>query len=242
MSSGPAGKAEVKLLSSLAAMAAIQALTPEIERRAGVKLVADFGPTLALLERIRSGERADLAILTADAVGELIDEKILAPGSSIELAASLVGMAVRSGAPKPNIDSVHNLKGALLGAGSIVYSKIGASGIFFADLLQRLGIAKDVESRATVIPSGLTATVVARGDAELAIQQISELMAVSGVDIVGPLPAGAQSSTLFSIGVFGASPHQGPAQAVLGVLCSPDAASVYRRTGLQPAVTAAPRR
>jgi len=227
-------KAEVKLFSSLATMGAIEELAPEIEKVAGIKLVADFGPTVALLERIRAGEKADLVILTVEAVRELTDEKILA-GKSVEIAVSLVGMGVAPGTPKPNIDSAENLKRALLGAKSVAYSKFGASGIFFAGLLQRLGIAKELESRSIVVPSGLTGTVAMRGEAELAIQQISELMAVPGIDIVGPLPPEAQSPTRFSIGVFGGSADREPVRKVQTFLTSRQAADAYRATGLNPA-------
>ena len=229
-------KIEIKLFSSLATMAAIQHLTAEIEDSAKVSLATDFGPTVGLLERIRGGEKADLVILTTQAIDELIGQNILSPEGRADIASSLVGLAVRAGTPKPDIGSVDGLKRTLLGARSVAYSKIGASGIFFAGLLQRLGIAEEMESRSIVVPVGLTGTLAASGEAELAIQQISELMAAgAGIDIVGPLPPGAQSPTQFSIGVFSGSSHRAAVQDVLNFLVSPRAAAAYRATGLQPA-------
>ena len=108
---------------------------------------------------------------------------------------SLVGLAVKAGAPKPDIGTAEALKATLLAAQSIAYSRLGASGVFFAELIERLGIAEAVNAKATIIPSGLTGALVARGEAQMAVQQLSELMAVPGLDIVGPLPASLQTPT-----------------------------------------------
>ena len=232
MTDAPA--AEIKLLSSLATMAAIQDLAPEIEKAAKVKFVAEFGPTVGLVQRIRAGEKADLAIITDPAIDALIGENILDAAGRTNIAVSLVGMAVRAGAPKPDIGSVDALKRTLLDAGSVAYSQIGASGIFFAELLQRLGLVEALGSRAIVVPKGLTGELVVRGEAELAIQQISELMAVPGVDIVGPLPQGADSVTPFSVAVFAGCRHPAQARDIVGLLTSPRAAQAYRKSGLEP--------
>ena len=130
---------------------------------------------------------------------------MLAPDSVADVAVSLVGVAVKAGAARPDISSVEALKAALLQAKSIAYSRIGASGVFFAELIQRLGIADEVNAKATVIPSGFTAELAARGEVELAVQQVSELMLVPGIDIVGPLPPGAESVTMFTAGVLAGS-------------------------------------
>jgi molybdate transport system substrate-binding protein len=222
---------EIRLLSSLATQAAVQELTPEIEAMAKVKLVSDFGPTVAMIERVKAGETTDLAILTTPAMEALLAQGVL--NRRTDVAVSLVGMAVRAGAPKPAIGTVEDLKRTLLSAKSVAYSKIGASGIFFAELLQRLGIAKDVH--AVVVPVGFTATLLADGRAELAIQQISELLAVPNIDIVGPLPQGAHSVTPFSIGIFSDCKHMAHAQDVVRLLTSPRAMQAYEKSGLQRA-------
>jgi molybdate transport system substrate-binding protein len=172
-SPGTPTRVGIKVVSTLALMNAMRELISRHEQLTGTVVTTDFVPTNALLNRIRSGEAADVAILTAEAIDQLIGEGVLAPGSRVDLALSSVGIAVRAGAPKPEIGSVDALKSALLKAESIAYSKIGASGVFFADLIQRLGIAKDVNAKARIIPSGFTAELVASGEAELAVQQAS---------------------------------------------------------------------
>ena len=147
-----------------------------------------------LLTRIKGGERADAAILTREGIAELAAAGILDGGSAVDLVRSRVGLAVRAGAPRPDIGTAEAFKAALLAARSISYSRLGASGVFFAGLIERLGIADAVNAKATVIPTGLTAEPVARGEVEMAIQQVSELKAVPGVDVVGPLPASLQPS------------------------------------------------
>jgi molybdate transport system substrate-binding protein len=229
----PIKNAEIRLFSTMATMAAIQALTPAFERETKIRLASDFGPTVALLKRIRAGETADLAILTDEAVADLTNEKVLTPGRNVALAVSRVGVAVRAGAPKPSIDTVENLIRTLRSARSVAHSKIGASGIFFAGLLERLGIAKEIEDRTIVVPEGFTASLLVDGRAELAVQQISELMAVPGIDIVGPLPPGAESITRFSAGVFSGAAQKAAVATVIAMLTSPAATAAYQQTGLE---------
>ena len=175
------------------------------ERAASTKVDVGFAPTNGLLARIAAGEAADIAILTRAAVDDLAAKGgVLIPGSVADVAISLVGIAVKADAPRPDISSVEALKATLLAATSIAYSRIGASGMFFAGLIQRLGIADEVNAKATIIPSGFTAELAARGEVELAVQQVSELMLVPGIDVVGPLPPAAESVTMFSAGVFAA--------------------------------------
>ncbi|MBL6078447.1 substrate-binding domain-containing protein [Belnapia sp. T18] len=195
-------RAPLRLYSTLAVMGLLQEMLPGLEAALGRPVAAAFAPTAALLRRIEAGEAADLAILTAEAVEALAAEGRLLPGSRRDLCISLIGVAVRAGAPRPDIATPEACRAALLGAGSIAYSRAGASGIFFAGLIERLGIAEAVNAKATVIPQGLTAELAARGEAEIAIQQVSELMAVPGVDIVGPLPEALNTRAVFSAGLF----------------------------------------
>jgi molybdate transport system substrate-binding protein len=226
--------AGIKVLSTLALARAIRELVSRDERLAGTAARTDFAPTNALLERIGAGESADVAILTAEAIDRLADAGIIMPGSRVDLALSFVGIAVRAGAPRPDIGSVTALRSALLAADSIAYSRIGASGVFFADLIRRLGVADAVAAKARIIPSGFTAELVAGGAAEIAVQQISELMVVPGVEVVGRLPPGADSVTTFSAGVLRASDRREPATRFIAALSSRESAPILEASGLEP--------
>jgi molybdate transport system substrate-binding protein len=239
-SSPPPEAPGVEVMSTLALMGVLRELAPGYEKATGTRIAAAFAPTAALLERIGAGEAADIAILTAAALDELAQDGILAPGGRVDLARSVVGVAVRAGAPKPDIGSAAAFTRALLNARSVAYSRTGASGIFFAGLIRRLGIADEVNAKATVIPSGLTGELAARGEAEIAVQQVSELLEVPGIDIVGPLPAELGGATVFSGAPFTASPRQDAARALLRFLAAPDAAFVYESRGLVPLSRAGP--
>jgi molybdate transport system substrate-binding protein len=225
----------IRLLSTLAVMGAMRELAALYETETGILIAADFAPTVALLERLRAGEAADIAILTAQGIDDLTRDGLVRPGTRTDMALSFVGVAVKAGAPKPDISSVAALKATLLSARAVAYSKIGASGIFFAGLLGRLGIANEVNARAVVVPSGFTADRVTSGEAELAVQQVSELMVVPGIEIVGPLPKEIQTVATFSAGLLTGSEQVETARALLHFLLSPAIAPVLRRTGLEPA-------
>lgn len=221
----------IKVLSTLAVMGAMRDLARQFETATGVRVEAEFAPTVALLERLRGGTDADVALLTAQGIDDLIDEGVIRRGSRTDVALSFVGIAVRAGALKPDIGSVEALKGALLAARCVAYSKIGASGIYFAALLQRLGIAEQVNGSALVVPSGFTAERLVSGEVDLAVQQISELMVVSGIEVVGPLPPDVQTIATFSGGVLSDRPD---ATALLTFLASAEAAPALRASGLEP--------
>ena len=225
---------KLKVLSTLAVQGALPALVARYEQSAGTSIAIEFAPTNGLLARIAAGEAADIAILTRAAVDDLARQGVLATDSVADVAVSLVGIAVKAGATRPDIVSVEALKAALLQASSIAYSQIGASGVFFAALIQRLGIADAVNAKATIIPSGFTAELAARGEVELAVQQVSELMLVPGIDVVGPLPPGAESVTMFSAGVLAASDQAEAALELIAYLRSADAAQALSAAGLQP--------
>jgi molybdate transport system substrate-binding protein len=223
---------EIRLVSTLAVMGAMQELIARY-KAAGSPINADFAPTLALLDRLRAGEAADVAILTAQGIDDLIAEGVIASGTRTDIARSFVGLAVKAGAPKPDITTVERFKATLLEARSVAYSKIGASGIFFAGLLDRLGIAGAV--RSLIVPSGFTAERLITGEADLAVQQISELMMVPGIEVVGPLPSEIQTVAIFAGGLLTRSSHPEYATALLRSFASPDIAPVLQRTGLEPA-------
>jgi molybdate transport system substrate-binding protein len=224
----------VKVLSTLALMGAISCLSERYEAEFGARIEVDFAPTVALLERLRGGEGADIVILTRQALDELAAEGSVAADSRVDLARSYVGVAVKAGAPCPDIATERALRAALLSARSVAYSRIGASGIFFAQLIERMGIASEVNTRARIVPSGLTAELLNTGEADLAVQQISELKLVPGVDIVGPIPVELQSPMVFSAGRMAASERPVEADRLLKFLTSAEVAPALRGSGLEP--------
>jgi molybdate transport system substrate-binding protein len=230
----------MQLLSTLGLQGALRELIPAFEQT-GAKVNAIFGPTAVMMERIGGGEIADLAILTQAGIDKLISTGTMLLGSRTDLVRSAVGIAVRAGAPKPDISTVEAFRRTLLSAKSIAYSRAGASGIFFAGLIERLGIAAEVNAKAIIPPSGFTAVYAADGRAGIAVQQISELMEVAGIDIVGPLPSEIGSLTVFSAGIFSASAAQQTAQDFVAFLSTPSAAAVLQNTGLTPLIGAGPR-
>jgi molybdate transport system substrate-binding protein len=224
----------VRVLSTLALKGAVARLAGQYEAAVGVRIDADFAPTLALLDRLRGGEGADLVILTREGLAELAREGSVVAESCTDLARSYVGLAVKAGAAHPDIATESALRAALLGARSVAYSRIGASGILFAQLIERLGIASEINARATVIPSGFTAEKLVTGEADLAVQQISELKQVADIDVVGPIPRELQTPAVFSAGRMAASDKPDKADRLLRYLASPEVAPVLWESGLAP--------
>jgi molybdate transport system substrate-binding protein len=224
----------VRLLSTLALMGAVRSLAGRYQAELGARIDADFAPTLGLLDRLRGGEAADVVVLTREGLDELASEGAVVADSRVDLARSYVGIAVKAGADHPDIATEAALRATLLGAGSVAYSRIGASGIFFAQLIERMGIASEINAKARITPSGFTAERLVTGDADLAVQQISELKQVAGVEIVGPIPLHMQSPAVFSAGRLAASKRVVQADELLRYLASPEAAPVLRDSGLEP--------
>lgn len=217
----------LRILSTLAVAGLLREWLPG----QGAEVV--FNPTARLMQQIGEGMTGDIAILTEAGIEELTARGVLAQGTRRDLALSAIGMAVPPGAPHPDISTVEALRATLLATPSLVYSRAGASGIFFAELIERLGIAAEVNAKAIVIPQGFTAEVVARGEAALAIQQVSELMAVPGVEIVGKLPERANTYAVFSAARF--TQAQPGAQALLDRLAAAMTPERLAAHGLDPA-------
>jgi len=224
----------VRVLSTLALKGAISSLAGRYQAERGVRIDADFAPTLALLERLRSGEGADVVILTKEALDDLAAKGAVIADSCVDLARSFVGIAVKQGADHPDIATEAALRATLLGARSVAYSRIGASGILFARLIEQLGIASEINARAIVIPSGFTAERLVTDEADLAVQQISELKLVAGIEVVGPIPHHLQTPAVFSAGRLAASKRAEPSDRLLRFLASPEVAPVLRESGLEP--------
>jgi molybdate transport system substrate-binding protein len=224
----------VRLFSTLALMGAVRQLAGRFERETSIRIDADFAPTIGLLERLRGGEGADVVILTKEALDDLAAKGTVAPDSCADLARSFVGVAVRAGAVHPDISTEAALRTTLLDARSVAYSKIGASGIFFASLIEQMGIAAGINARAT-ITAGFTAERLVDGSADIAIQQLSELKQVAGVELVGPLPLHLQSRpAVFAAGRLAASQRVKESAALLKFLASPEVAPALRESGLEP--------
>ena len=230
----PGHEPSLKVLSTLAVMGAMPRLAALYATAGGLAPSTDFAPTNALVARILKGELADVAILTKEAVHRMMVDGLLLAGSHVDIAVSRIGMAVKAGAPKPDISTVDALRSTLLAARSIAYSRIGASGIFFAALIKRLGIEEEVNAKATIVPGGFTAQWAADGKVELAVQQLSELMMVPGVEIVAPLPDGAQSEGTFSGALLTHSLRQEEGRCFLRFLASGAAHAPLRDWGLAP--------
>jgi molybdate transport system substrate-binding protein len=224
----------LRVLSTLAVKGAFAELAERFQATGGVRLEADFAPTLALLDRLRRGEAADIVILTREGLSEMLSEHRVAAASYVDIAKSWVGIAVKAGRAHPDISTDAALRTALVQARAVAYSRIGASGILFAELIARLGIAHIVNAHAVVIPSGLTAERLLTDEADLAVQQISELKQVAGVEVVGPIPRELQVPAVFSAGCMMATDKVAPAEQFLTFLRSPEAISVLCEAGLEP--------
>jgi molybdate transport system substrate-binding protein len=224
----------VRVLSTLALMGAVRHLAGRFENETGIRIDADFAPTIGLLERLGGGESADVVILTKEALADLAAKGTVVRESCADLARSFVGIAVRAGAARPDISTEAALRKTLLGARSVAYSRIGASGIFFAGLIEQMGIAAEINTRAT-ITAGFTAERLVDGAADIAVQQLSELKQVGDVEVVGPLPLHLQKSpAVFSAGRMAASQRVNQSATLLKFLASPEVAPALRDSGLEP--------
>jgi molybdate transport system substrate-binding protein len=236
---GMAGAAEVHVMISGGLSAAYNALVPEFERATGNKVITAYGPSMgttanAIPMRLERGEPADVVILVGYALGDLIKQGKVAPDSRVDLVRSKIGVAVIAGAPKPDISSVDALKRALLAAKSVAYSD-SASGVYIStEMFAKLGIADEMKDKAKKIPATPVAEIVARGDAEIGFQQISELKPIAGIDIVGPLPDDLQKVTVFSAGIASVSKEAEAGRALIKFLASPAARAEIVKSGLEP--------
>jgi molybdate transport system substrate-binding protein len=234
-----ANATEMRVLITTAMKAAIDDLSPAFEAAAGHRLRITYGPSGALAKLIAAGEPADLVIL-AGGIDDLIKQGKVAADSRRDIARVRIGVAVRKGAPRPAIGTVDTFRDALLKAKSVAYvdpAAGGASGIYLAKMLERLGILAEVNAKARLARGGtedMVSMIVARGDAEIGLQQISEIMSVAGVDLVGPLPDELQTVTVYTAGVPGNAKEAAGARALIAFLTTPAAAAVYKTKGLDP--------
>ena len=232
-SPGTAGAAELRVLTSNSSFPVLDALAPAFERAGGKRYTVQVDTARRMLARIKAGETADVAVLAASDVDELVNLGIFAAGSRRLFARSRVGVAVRAGASKPDISSVEAFRRTLLSAKSIAHTVNGASGRYVPVLLERLGITAQMKPRTVTREGGYIGGVVAAGEAEIAIQQIVELLAVPGIDVVGPLPDEIQKVFETAAGVFRTSSHPAAADALLHFLLAPASSGVFKEKGLE---------
>ena len=231
---------EITVVTSGAFTAAYKELTPEYERASHNKLVSEFGPSMgtthdAIPVRMERGEAMDVVIMAAPALDDLIKKGKVRTDSRVDLVQSKIGMAVKAGAAKPDISTLDAFKRTLLAAKSIGYSD-SASGVYLTtELFPKLGIADQVMAKSRKIEADPVGGYVAKGEVEIGFQQISELMPVKGIYIVGPLPPGAQRVTVFAAGIPTISKHPEAAKALIKWLASPAAYPAIRKSGLEPA-------
>lgn len=237
---GNAAAEEIRVMTSGGFSATYNRVIPDYERASDDTVLTAYGASMggapdSIPMRLARGEAADVVILSAEALEELIKQGKVVAGSRVDLVRSIVGMAVQAGAPKPDISTVEALKRTLLEAGSIAYSA-SASGTYLAtELFPRLGIAAQVKDKSQRIESDRVGNVVARGDAEIGFQQVSELLPIEGIDYVGPLPAEVQRITVFSAGIVTGATNPDGAKSLIEYLSSSAVVPVIIESGLEPA-------
>ena len=225
---------DIHVVSSGGFAAAYKELAPAFERATGDTLIPAWGPSMgatadAVPQRLARHEPIDVVIMVGYALDKLVADGTIAPADHEELAQSGIGVVVKAGAPHPDISTPEALKAALLAAPSIAYSD-SASGVYIQnDMFKKLGIEVEMRGKARMIPAEPVGQVVARGEAALGFQQISELQPIHGIDLVGPLPPGAQQITIFSAGVLNDAPHKAAALKLIHFLASPASTDAIRR-------------
>jgi molybdate transport system substrate-binding protein len=233
-----ADAAEVKVLTAGAFKQVVAALVPGFEQQTGHKVTVDNGTAGQLRKRIEGGEAFDVAVITPAVVDELIGKGKIGAGSRINLASVGVGVVVKEGAPKPDISTVDKFKQALLAAKSVAYidpASGGSSGIYIDKLLVKLGVADQVRAKAKLKKGGHVADLVASGEAELGLHQISEIVPVKGAALVGPLPKDIQNTTTYAAGLSAAAKDNDAAKALIKLFSSPAAAAMLKSKGMEPA-------
>ena len=230
---------DLDVFSSIAVQSALEALLPAFEAANGLRLSVSWNTAPALVKRLQAGERTDVLILNRAGMDTMFREGGVAAGGDVTLASSATALAVRAGAPRPDISTPQALVQTLLAVRAISYSDPaagGASGLYFAKLIERLGIADAVNAKARFPPpAGLCAQFLTTGEVDLALQQKPELLQVPGIEILGPLPGDLHMVTVFVAGVAAASARPAAGQALIDFLRTPQAAGVLRTKGLDPA-------
>jgi molybdate transport system substrate-binding protein len=233
--------AEVKVLATTAMKTVFEELSPQFQAATGYRIAVELGPSLRLEKELGGGKPGDVAIVSSKGIKDLEVRGRIAAGSAVPIADSTIGVAVAKGAAKPDISTPESFKRAMLAAKSIACSKPvggGQSGVHLAKVFEQLGITAEMQAKSKYGAggaAGLAGLVVLRGEAEIGIQQMAELMAVAGIDIVGPLPRELQSVTPFVAAITTDARHPEAAKALIQFLTTPEAKRVIKAKGLEPA-------
>jgi molybdate transport system substrate-binding protein len=224
---------ELKILTSNSTLTVLDVLIPAYEKATGNKVSVTADSAKAMVAKIRAGETGDAIVLGSGAVRELSEDGTVVPASRRAFARAIVGVGVRKGTPHPDISTVDAFRASLLAAKSIAHTVHGASGMYIPTLLEKLGIAEQMKAKTVTRPGGYIGKVVVAGEAEVALQQIPELMAVPGLDVVGPVPDAVQKTFETSAGLFAASKNLAAAQAMLDFFAAPAHATLFSGKGLE---------
>lgn len=234
----PGSAAEFKVLTAGAFKQVVLALVPGFEKQTGNKVIVDNDTAGGLQKRIEGGEAFDVAVITPAVIDDLAGKGKIATGSRVNLATVAIGVVVKEGAPKPDISTVEAFKSALLAAKTVAYidpASGGSSGIYIDKLLERLGIADQVRPKAKLKKGGYVAELIVSGEAELGLHQISEIVPVKGAALVGPLPKEIQNTTTYAAGLSASAQNKEAATALIKMFSGPEAASVLKSKGMDPA-------
>ena len=241
----PSFAAEIKVITSGAFAEALKDLVPEYEKQSSNKVIISYGSSMgsapdSIPSRLSRDEKFDVLILAAPALERFIQSGAVQSGSRVDLVASVIGAAVRAGSPRPDISTVPALKQALLNAKSVAYSASASGTYLSTELFPKLGIAEQMSKTAKKIYSERVGTVIARGDAELGFQQVSELTPIPGIDFIGEIPPEVQQTVLFSAGITSNVNSQVASRDLIAYLASPKAALTIQKAGLKPLLPALP--
>ena len=230
--------AELKVMSTVALTPTLDELKPKYEKSSGNKLVIIYSTIAELKKRIEAGETADIMVLSRPALNDLQTQGKVSEGSIANVGSSYVAIGIRAGAPKPDISTAEKLKDALLATKSISYAdpaKGGASGVYFAKVIDRLGIADQMKPKTVLVPGAQAGELVAKGEVEMGVAQASEIAAVPGAQVVGPLPGDLNSAIVFAVGIGSASKDPAAAKSLIELLTGPTGAAVLKSKGMDPA-------
>jgi molybdate transport system substrate-binding protein len=235
--SGLARADEIKVMASVALKSTLDDLVTKFESTGGGKVTMVYGLAAQLKQRVSDGEADDVAVLILPMMEDLLKQGKLVTGSLTNVGGTPVAIAIRVGAPKPDIGTVDALKRTLIAAKSISYSdpaKGGASGVYFAKVVDQLGLTDELKVKTILVPGAQAPELVAKGQAELGVAQGSEIIPVAGAEVLGPLPGNLGSVTVFTAGIAAASKAPDAARAFIKFITGPDAAAVLKAKGFEP--------
>ena len=228
--------AEITILAGQGVVSAVRDLAPAFERASGHKVVVSFEVGPGLMNKVNSDAPADVVTHYPDMIDDLLKKGKVLARTGVVIARAGIGVAVRAGAPKPDISSADAFKRSMLAAKSVAYSRAGASGLYAAKLMERLGIADEMKSRTKLVEGAPVAELVAKGEAEIGMQQINVILPIAGIDYVGPLPPDLQDYVVFAAGVLAVSKQPEAATMMMKFMSAPEAAPLIRKSGMEPAV------